>query len=148
MQSQLRFIILGGGVIAQTDMEQFKPDYVKLLDLLGRVNNANEGSSNDERLIDAHWLANKLISHALTVLYLLFHGTNIQDLPSFKSSKLRFVDSASIDVLTRATLESFLVFHYVFFCSHYSEGKGLSIFVLQVSGISRKAEFPYNYSGS
>ncbi len=123
-------------------MEQFKPDYVKLLDLLGRVNNANEGSSDDERLIDAHWLANKLISHALTVLYLLFHGTNIQDLPSFKSSKLRFVDSASIDVLTRATLESFLVFHYVFFAPTTAKERDYRYLSYKSAGLAEKQSFP------
>ena len=106
--------------MAQLDMEQFrmriKQGHVKLLDLLARVIDANKGFttsdiSDGERLLDAHYLANKFIDHAFTVLY-LSRGTKVQDIPSFKFS---FIDSASIDVLTRAAMEAFLVFHYVFF---------------------------------
>lgn len=136
--------------MTQTDMAQFemslRPDCVKLLDLLGRVNNANEdlsfnGISDSERLRDAHFLANKLISHVLTVLYLL-DGTKVQDLASFKSSKLSFVDSASIGVLTRATLEAFLIFHYVFYAPTTAEGKNYRYWAYKAAGLAEVQNFP------
>lgn len=94
-----------------------RQDYVKILDLLAKANNSVEMKSvsdiNElERLFDANSLVEKFIAHALTILH-LSHGFIIQDLPSFP--KINFPDSASIDVLTRAAMESFLVFHWVFF---------------------------------
>lgn len=128
-------------------MGQFEMDELKrLLDLLGRVNNANEdlafnSISDMERLRDAHFLTNKLFSHALTVLYLL-DGTKVQDLASFKSSKLSFVDSASIGVLTRATLEAFLIFHYVFYAPTTAEGKNYRYWVYKAAGLAEEQNFP------
>jgi len=133
--------------VEQLDMEQFrmriKHDYVKLLDLLARVIDANKGYSvNDisdgKRLWDAHNLANKFIDHAFTVLY-LSHGTNVQDIPSFKSS---FIDSASIDVLTRATMETFLVFHYVFFSPQTKEEKDYRYWAYKAAGITERQSIP------
>ena len=128
-------------------MEQFKmklkPDYVKLLNLLARVIDASKGFSvsdvsDGKRLWDAHNLANKFIDHAFTVLY-LSHGTNVQDIPSFKFS---FIDSASIDVLTRATMETFLVFHYVFFAPQTKEEKDYRYWAYKAAGITERQSIP------
>jgi len=91
-------------------------EYVKLLDLLDRAINATKVSSisevtERERLTYAHSLANRFSQYANTVLYLL-SGTKVCGLPSF--GEFSFIDTASIDVLTRAAMEAFLVFHYVF----------------------------------
>lgn len=93
-----------------------KRGYVVLLDLLARLIDANKEYSIDEaddrdRLYGAHCLANKLIEHAYTILY-LSHGTHVEDIPSFTFT---FLDSPSVDVLARTTFEAFLVFHHVFF---------------------------------
>ncbi|MFC1928598.1 DUF5677 domain-containing protein [Chloroflexota bacterium] len=131
----------------QLDMEQFrtrtKQDFVKLLDLLARVIDANKGFStgdisDGERLLAAHYLANKFIDHAFTVLY-LSHGTNVRDIPSFKSS---FIDSASIDVLTRATMEAFLVFHYVFYAPTTKEEKDYRYWAYNAAGITERQSIP------
>ncbi len=132
--------------MAQLGINVFKSDYVTLLDLLARANNANEGlsvnnTSDYERLLDAHRLTNKLFGHALTVLYLL-RCTHVQDLPSFKSSKLSFVDSASIDVLTRATMEAFLVFHYVFYAPTTAEEKDYRYQAYKAAGLAERQNFP------
>ena len=122
----------------------YKSEYVKLLDLLARVNNANEGfSSSDisdgERLWYANILANKFTGHALTILH-LSHGTVIQDLPSFP--KHNFPDSASIDVLTRATMEAFLVFHYVFYAPTTAEEKDYRYWAYKAAGLAERQNFP------
>ena len=127
-------------------MEQFKMDhkleYVISLDLLARAINANRGFSisdiiDGERLWDAHNLANKFFDHAVTVLYLL-HGTRVQ-IPSFE---FRFVDSASIDVLTRATMEAFLVFHYVFFVPSEKEERDFRYWAYKAAGIAERQNLP------
>ena len=128
--------------MAELEMDP-KLEYVKLLDLLARVINANKGFSvsdisNGERLWDAHALANKFIGHAFTVLH-LSHGTEVQDLPSFKFS---FVDSASIDVLARVTLEAFLVSHYVFFASITTEEKNYRYLAYRAAGIVERQNVP------
>ena len=119
-----------------------KQEYRKLLDLLARVIHASEGFSisdisDGERLWDADGLAKKFFTHALTVLY-LSHRTK-QELPSFKFS---FIDSASIDVLTRATMETFLVFHYVFFAPQTKEEKDYRYWAYKAAGITERQSIP------
>lgn len=125
--------------MTQLDMEQleknFKQQYVILLDLLARVIYANKdltvGDVDDgERLEDAHGLAFKFFGHALSVLYLSY-GTN-QELPS---SKWHTVDFASIDVITRAALEAFLIFHHVFYASTEPEEKDYRYLAYRAEGL-------------
>jgi len=124
--------------------EDYKQDFVKLLDLLARVIDANRNVStrdisNGERLWDADALANKFIGHALTVLHLSY-GTNVQSLPSFE--KFSFIDTASIDVLTRAAMEAFLVFHYVFFAPTTTEEKDYRYWAYKAAGLVERQKFP------
>ena len=130
----------------QLEMEQFKmkikEDYVKLLDLLARVraadNHLSFGDADDnERLAIARGLTNKFIEHAVTIVY-LSQGTNL-DLPSFKFS---LVDSASIDVLARASLEAFLVFHYVFYAPTTKEEKNYRYWGYKAAGMAERENFP------
>jgi hypothetical protein len=67
-------------------------------------------SDKDNRLLDAEGLGVKILYHALTILY-LYRSTNIPDL---SITNISFFDAASINVLGRAAIESFLVFQYVF----------------------------------
>ncbi len=115
-----------------------RDNYLKLLDLFAKANDVVDVSSisdagERERLWYANILANKFTCHALTILH-LSHGTVIQDLPSF--SKHNVPDSASIDVLTRATMEAFLVFHYVFFAPTKADEKNLRYWSYKASGIA------------
>lgn len=129
--------------MTQFEMD-YKLEYVRLLDLLARVINANKGFSvsdisDGERLWDAHGLANKFIGHALTVLYLSY-GTSVQGLPSFK--QFGFIDSASIDVLTRTAMEAFLVFHYVFYAPTTAEEKDFRYWTYKAAGLAERQNFP------
>ena len=128
--------------MVRLDMKQFelavKQQYVRLLDLLARVIYANKDLTvsdvNDgERLEDAHGLAFKFFGHALSVLY-LSHGTN-QELPSLK---WHTVDFASIDVITRAALEAFLIFHHVFYASAEPEEKDYRYWAYKAEGMANR----------
>ena len=114
---------------------------MKLLDLLARVlgadNYSSSGDEDNERLSIARGLTNKFIEHAVTILY-LSRGTN-QNLPSFKFS---FIDSASIDVLTRAALEAFLTFHYVFYAPQTKEEKDYRYWAYKAAGIAERQDAP------
>ena len=133
--------------MTQSELEQFrlkiKHDYVKLLDLLSRVLAADNylfvGASNDdnERLSVARGLTNKFVEHAITILHLSY-GINL-NLPSFKFS---LTDFASIDVLTRASLEAFLTFHYVFYVPQTKEEKDYRYWAYKAAGIAERRNAP------
>jgi hypothetical protein len=83
-----------------------------LLDILGRILDANKGSSiNSENEQYIECLANKAYNHVF-FSHVLASNKNVLKLPSGVVELSGFV---SIDVLIRAAFESFLVFHYVFF---------------------------------
>jgi hypothetical protein len=84
-------------------------DYQKLLDVLIAVTEANKGvpAGDDDRVLDAEGLALKFFFHAASALY-LYRSTS---LPEFGAS---FFDPGSVNVLCRAAIETFLVFHHVF----------------------------------
>lgn len=84
-------------------------DYQELLGLLIDVAEANKGvvAGDDDRVLDAEGLALKFVFHAASALY-LYRSTS---LPEFHAS---FFDAGSVNVVSRAALETFLVFHYVF----------------------------------
>lgn len=127
-------------------MEQFKirikQEYVKLLDLLARVFAADNylslgDAEENERVLITRGLTDKFKNHAVTLLY-LSRGTSL-DFPSFKFS---LVDIASIDVLTRASLEAFLVFHYVFYAPATKEEKDYRYWAYKAAGIAERQNFP------
>jgi len=119
------------------DSEQ---DYVKLLDLLVRVIEANKGSftGDDDRFWYAEGLATKLFLHAASVLY-LSRGTKIADFPS---APLKFPDPASIDVLARAALETFLTFHYIFVEPETDEEKDYRYWAWKAAGLTERQNHP------
>ena len=119
-------------------------EFIILVDLLAKSIDANKGFSirdvpDGERLYDAHCLANKFLEHALTVIYLC-GGTDIQSLPSFK--QIKFVDSASIDVLVRASFEAFLVFHYVFYSPVSLDEKNYRYWSYKTAGLAERQSLP------
>jgi len=127
--------------MTQSELEQFgeniKQHYKKLLDLLGRVLGADDYSSflggDNERILIARGLTNKLLEHAVTILY-LSRGTK-QKLPSFE---FNFFDSTSIDVLTRAVFEAFVTFHYVFYAPKTREEKDYRYWCYKAAGIAER----------
>jgi hypothetical protein len=88
---------------------QSEEEYIRLLAVLLHVDEANKGlpAGEDNRILDAEGLAQKVTFHALSVLY-LSRSTRLPEIGA------DFFDPASINVLGRAALEAFLVFHYVF----------------------------------
>ena len=81
----------------------------KILELLISVIEANRDlqAGEDDRILDAEGLARKFFYHASSAIF-LYRGTKIPEL------KISFVDPASINVLGRAGLETFLIFHHIF----------------------------------
>jgi len=129
--------------MTQTDMAQFemrlRPDCVKLLDLLCRVLNAGV-IGDSERLSIACGLTDKFVNHTLTVLYLT-DGTK-RNLPSVLFS---LVDCQSIYVLTRASLESFLTFHYVFYTPNTKEEQDYKYWCYKAAGIAERQDATEEY---
>jgi hypothetical protein len=82
-------------------------DYLGLVGTLIRVAEANAGEPADDRILDAEGLAQKFLSHALSAFY-LYRATRVPELGA------NFFDPASINVISRAALETFLVFHYIY----------------------------------
>jgi hypothetical protein len=84
-------------------------DYQELLSLLIDVVEANKGvvAGDDDRVLDAEGLALKFVFHAASALY-LYRSTSLPELHA------SFFDAGSVNVVSRAALETFLVFHYVF----------------------------------
>lgn len=84
-------------------------DYQELLQLLIDVTEANKGvaGDDDDRVLDAEGLALKFVFHAASALY-LYRSTSLRELG------MSFFDPGSVNVVCRAALETFLVFHHVF----------------------------------
>lgn len=114
-----------------------KNDCLKLLDLLGRVLEANKGTATDREWY-AEGLANKFFDHAFFVIY-LSEGANTLNLPS-RAIKISGV--ASIDVLTRAAFEAFLTFHYVFYTPKTDEDKDYRYCAYILAGLKDRQDFP------
>ena len=122
---------------------EYISEYIRLIDLFARVNDdPNVPSDIDvderERLIHAHNLANKFLFHALTILHLT-HGT-VLDLPSF--DKHIHPDSASIEVLTRAAMEAFLIFHFVFYAPKAKEERDFRYWSYRAAGLAERQNIP------
>lgn len=122
---------------------QEEQDYIGLLETLIKVAEANKGAAlgEDNRLLEAEGLCKKFIGHAASALY-LFGSTT---LPSVKGTDrgISLFDSGSINVLGRAALESFLVFHYVFVEPQSDDEKDFRYYLwLHASYIDRQ-KFPY-----
>ena len=94
-------------------------NYLLLLNLFYQAIEESKGipTGRDNRLLEAEALATKFFFHSASALY-LSRGTNIKDFPSME---IGFFDPASIHILARAALETFLIFHYLFIAPENSE---------------------------
>lgn len=115
-------------------------EYMRLLHLLGGVVEANKGplTGDDDRFWCAEGLATKFFLHAASVLY-LSRETNISDFPS---APLQFDDPASIDVLARAALETFLTFHYIFVAPKTPEEQNFRYWAWKAAGLTERQSSP------
>lgn len=121
-----------------------KQELLFLIDVMAQVINVVKVSSvNDllekERKIDAHNLANRFLQFAMTVLH-LSDDSNTMNLPSFGDIKLR--DPASMDVLTRASMEAFLVFHQIFYSPAPGDEKGFRYWIYKAAGLAEGQDLP------
>jgi len=99
---------LGAGEKLMADQEA----YLQLLDLTFQVANSLNGKpAPNYRIPDCNKLAQKLYSHAATI-YWLSQGTYA---PIPKPEGTHFIDFASVAVITRATLETYLTMYELFF---------------------------------
>jgi len=118
----------------------YKQECLKLLDLLARVIDANKGSlmSDDDRYGYAEGLANKYFKHAIIAL-VVSRGINISDFPS---GAIGIIDAGSIDVLTRAAIETFLTFHYVLYAPQTKEAKDYRYWAYKAAGFAERRSLP------
>jgi hypothetical protein len=110
-------------------------EYLVILDLLFRVVHASRDiAQNDEKLVEAESLASKFFSHAASAFH-LSRGTTIKDFPS---TQVSFFDAASINVLARAVVESFLTFHYIFGSDISQEERDFRFYSWQSGGLKER----------
>lgn len=116
---------------------------MKLLDLLFKVVNANIGplKDTDDRFLWAEDIVTKFFHHATSILY-LSRETQVSDFPS---APLKFIDPASITVLARAALESFLTFHYVFISPGTAKEKNCRYWAWRAAGLTTRQSFPIQH---
>lgn len=112
-------------------------DYVNLMDLFIRVVEASKDTpgGNDDRLLDAEALALKFFGH-VSAAYYLYQGTV---LPAVGAN---FVDPSSVNVLGRAALETFLVFHHVFVAPASEEDKDFRYMSWLLAGFLERQTYP------
>jgi hypothetical protein len=117
-----------------------KQECRKLLGLLAQVIGANKGSTigDDDRYLYAEGLANKCFKHTLTAL-VVSRGMNIADFPS---KEIGVIDVGSVDVLTRAALETFLTFHYIFSAPKTKEEQDYRFWAYKAAGIAERQNLP------
>jgi len=116
---------------------QREEEYIKLLKVLLQIGEANKGlpAGGDDRILDAEGLAQKVIFHAASVLY-LSRSTTIREIGA------SFFDSASINVLGRAALEAFLVFYYVFVAPRTDYEKDFRYFSWVLADLLMRQSYP------
>tara|TARA_B100000959_G_C14893633_1_gene587829 strand:+ start:380 stop:1219 length:840 start_codon:yes stop_codon:yes gene_type:complete len=112
-------------------------EFIKLLKIFIRVAEASRGipAGKDNRILDAEGLATKFIGHSISTIY-LYRSTTMPDIG------VSFFDPASIKVLGRAALESFLVFYYLFVDPKTEELKDFRYNSWVYSGLFERQKFP------
>jgi hypothetical protein len=112
-------------------------DYQRLLELLIDVVEANKGivAGQDDRVLDAEGLAVKFVFHAASALY-LYRSTT---LPELNAS---FFDAGSVNVVSRAALETFLVFHYIFIEPTTDQDRDYRYTAWRLAGLLERQQFP------
>jgi|SRR3990172_11272399 len=118
-------------------MMQKQSDYKDLLKIFVRVVEASKGTDAgaDDRILDAEGLALKFFGHASAAFY-LYQGTVLPHLGA------DFIDPSSINVLCRAALEAFLVFHHVFVAPGSEEEKDFRYMSWLLAGLLERQTFP------
>lgn len=117
-------------------------EYLRILRLYGRTLDSLKGfSPPDERLVDGQVLALKLLDHAVAA-YSLVSGTNAKPVFGTEGS---FIHTASLNVLARAVLETYLLYYYIFIAPDTDDEFEFRYCAWQLGGAKREdfaADFP------
>lgn len=115
-------------------------ELLKVLDCFIKVAEAGKKTlaGKDNRLLDAEGLGFKIFSHSSAVLY-LYRSTNI---PDSSITNISFFDAASINVLGRAAIESFLVFQYIFVNNKDDEQEDFHYLSWVLGGLIERQNLP------
>jgi hypothetical protein len=118
----------------------YNKEYIKLLRTLIQISEANKGiePGPDDYNLNADGLLTKFSFHALSILY-LSKSTTLLDI---SENPISFFDSASLNVLARAALETFLVFHYIFGVPKSEEERELRYLAWILSGLMERQKYP------
>ncbi len=121
-----------------------KQELQVLIDILAQVISVVTVSSvadltERERKTDAHNLANRFIQYTMTVLHLC-NDRNSVNLPSF--GDIRVLDPASIDILARAAMEAFLVFHHIYYSPSTGDEGEFRYRTYKVIGLAERQGLP------
>ena len=131
---------LAKGVLTMNSRQELQG----LIDILAQVISVVTVSSvadptERERKTDAHNLANRFTQYAMTVLH-LSDDRNSVNLPSF--GDIRVLDSASIDILARAAMEAFLVFHHIYHYPSTGDEGEFRYWTYKVIGLAERQGLP------
>lgn len=112
-------------------------DYTGLIKLLVNVVKASKGTvaGSDDRVLDAEGLALKFVGHA-SAAYYLYQGIALPEIV------VSFVDPSSVNVLGRAALETFLVFHHVFVAPASEEERDFRYMSWLLAGLLERQTLP------
>jgi len=112
-------------------------EFLILQKILLSIIQANKGvpALNDDRVIDAESLAVKLFEHSASISY-LYSDTFISEI------SLRIFDLATLNVVSRAILENFLVFYYLFVDPKNMEEEDFRYFSYRLSGLIERKNYP------
>jgi hypothetical protein len=112
-------------------------DTIKLLCAVSVAVDGNKGvrADPDGRILDAEGLAVKCFFHGISSLYLR-RSTTVPELAA------SFFDPASMNTLARATIESFLVYHYVFVAPGSDQQRELRHLSWQLADLMERQELP------
>ena len=112
-------------------------EYKILIEILLQCIEANKGveAGSDDRILDAESLAIKLFNHSATIKY-IYGGTPIPN-----HQKI-FFDLPSLNVIARAIIENFLVFHYVYIQPKDKEEENFRYLSYWLSGLIERQKYP------
>jgi Family of unknown function (DUF5677) len=120
---------------------QIHDEYMQLFQLYAGVVEVTKGIRyNDDQSWKGHPgpIAVKVAMHLATVFYLA-EGTRIDRIPSLP---LNFIDHASINVVMRAALETFLAFHHLLIAPRTAEERNFRVRIWQIGGLRDRQRFP------
>ena len=118
-------------------MMQKQRAYLELLKIFVQIVEASKGTGADadDRMLDAEGLALKFFAHASAAFH-LYQGTILPQLGA------NFIDASSINVLGRAVLETFLVFHHIFVSPVSGEERDFRYMSWKLAGLIERQTLP------